>query len=136
MKKGRLFINVINPLIMGGISYYLFFSDVLFVKKIDQFLTKPFHIHVSYGSTFVRLCRFYLLDYLWAYALMNLILLIIGANDRKIIVSILAFIILLELLQVFPFVAGTFDFWDLIVEMLASFLAIFLSRREECNEED
>lgn len=134
MKKEFILLNVIAPVLIGAILYYLFFPEAVFVRLIDNLLGSSYHIPVNVDNILIKLIRFYLLDYLWAYALMSAVILIFK-NDSRVFVIILIFEIFLELIQLLPSIRGTFDVCDIGIEILASILVIKLSRRRFKNEE-
>lgn len=134
MKKEFILLNVIAPVLIGAILYYLFFPEAVFVGLVDNLLGSSYHIPVNVDNVLIKLIRFYLLDFLWAYALMSAVILIFK-NDRRVFVIILIFEIILELIQLHPSIRGTFDVCDIGVEILASILVIKLSRRRFKNEE-
>ena len=134
MKKEFILLNVIAPVLIGAILYYLFFPEAVFMRLIDNLLGSSYHIPVSVDNILIKLIRFYLLDFLWAYALMSAVILIFK-NDRRVFMIILIFEIVLELIQLLPSIRGTFDVCDIGIEILASILAIKLSRRRFKNEE-
>ena len=134
MKKEFILLNVIAPVLIGVILYYLFFPEAVFVRLIDNLLGSSYHIPVNVDNILIKLIRFYLLDFLWAYALMSAVILIFK-NDSRVFVIILIFEIVLELIQLLPSIRGTFDVCDIGIEILASILVIKLSRRRFKNEE-
>ena len=134
MKKEFILLNVIAPVLIGAILYYLFFPKAVFVRLIDNLLGSSYHIPVNVDNILIKLIRFYLLDFLWAYALMSAVILIFK-NDSRVFVIILIFEIVLELIQLLPSIRGTFDVCDIGIEILASILVIKLSRRRFKNEE-
>ena len=134
MKKEFILLNVIAPVLIGAILYYLFFPDAVFVRLIDNLLGSSYHIPVNVDNILIKLIRFYLLDFLWAYALMSAVILIFK-NDSRVFMIILIFEIVLELIQLLPSIRGTFDVCDIGIEILASILVIKLSRRRFKNEE-
>ena len=134
MKKEFILLNVIAPVLIGAILYYLFFPEAVFVRIIDNLLGSSYHIPVNVDNILIKLIRFYLLDFLWAYALMSTVILIFK-NDSRVFVIILIFEIVLELIQLLPSIRGTFDVCDIGIEILASILVIKLSRRRFKNEE-
>lgn len=134
MKKEFILLNVIAPVLIGAILYYLFFPEAVFVRLIDNLLGSSYHIPVNVDNILIKLIRFYLLDFLWAYALMSAVILIFK-NDSRVFVIILIFEIVLELIQLLPSIRGTFDVCDIGIEILASILIIKLSRRRFKNEE-
>ena len=134
MKKEFILLNVIAPVLIGAILYYLFFPEAVFVRLIDNLLGSSYHIPVNVDNILIKLIRFYFLDFLWAYALMSAVILIFK-NDSRVFVIILIFEIFLELIQLLPSIRGTFDVCDIGIEILASILVIKLSRRRFKNEE-
>ena len=134
MKKEFILLNVIAPVLIGAILYYLFFPEAVFVRIIDNLLGSSYHIPVNVDNILIKLIRFYLLDFLWAYALMSTVILIFK-NDSRVFVIILIFEIVLELIQLLPSIRGTFDVCDIGIEILASILVIKLSGRRFKNEE-
>lgn len=134
MKKKFILLNVIAPVLIGAILYYLFFPEAVFVRLIDNLLGSSYHIPVNVDNILIKLIRFYLLDFLWAYALMSAVILIFK-NDSRVFVIILIFEIVLELIQLLPSIRGTFDVCDIGIEILASIFVIKLSRRRFKNEE-
>ena len=134
MKKEFILLNVIAPVLIGAILYYLFFPEAVFVRLIDNLLGSSYHIPVNVDNILIKLIRFYLLDFLWAYALMSAVILIFK-NDSRVFVIILIFEIVLELIQLLPSIRGTFDVCEIGIEILASIFVIKLSRRRFKNEE-
>lgn len=134
MKKEFILLNVIAPVLIGAILYYLFFPEAVFVRLIDNLLGSSYHIPVNVDNILIKPIRFYLLDFLWAYALMSAVILIFK-NDSRVFVIILIFEIVLELIQLLPSIRGTFDVCDIGIEILASIFVIKLSRRRFKNEE-
>ena len=134
MKKEFILLNVIAPVLIGAILYYLFFPEAVFVRLIDNLLGSSYHIPVNVDNILIKLIRFYFLDFLWAYALMSAVILIFK-NDSRVFVIILIFEIVLELIQLLPSIRGTFDVCDIGIEILASILVIKLSRRRFKNED-
>ena len=134
MKKEFILLNVIAPVLIGAILYYLFFPEAVFVRLIDNLLGSSYHIPVNVDNILIKLIRLYLLDFLWAYALMSAVILIFK-NDSRVFVIILIFEIVLELIQLLPSIRGTFDVCDIGIEILASIFVIKLSRRRFKNEE-
>ena len=136
--KNRFFyfiFNVITPLVIGAVLYYIFSPTTLFVSGIDKQLRINCHIAINLDNVICQLMRFYLLDYLWAYALMNFALILFG-DEKRITLSIFIYIIVMELLQIFPALHATFDMCDIGIEIIAGIVAISLFRRRFENEKD
>lgn len=139
-KVKRLFwiINVLAPLLMGALLYYVFSPDVIFVRCIDSFLGRK-GIHINYidyidysGTVILRFVRNYLLDMIWAYTLvfaMSFILCNNAAEIMKMMIIIVCFTVVMEMLQCTNLVNGTFDILDIVVELLAEFIAVFIIKK-------
>lgn len=87
----------------------------------------------------VRFVRFYLLDALWAYALMFCLFIILGntltALKKSIVISVVLSIVM-ELLQLLNVVVGTFDICDIFVEIEAIFIASIIIIKHLKGERD
>jgi hypothetical protein len=84
-----------------------------------------------YGLRTTGLLRNYLPDMLWAYALVFALCFLIGQKEAevfKIFITAAVFSTVLELLQITSYVRGTFDFFDILAEILAEALAVFVIR--------
>ncbi len=117
---GRIAVCVVLPLAVGGLLYYLFCPDVIFVKKIDSVTNINMHVKVSGAlAKPLQIFRNYFFDLLWAYALASMIYLFIENNAHAGIWSICGATLLgalLEVLQLLGVSMGTFDFLDIIIE--------------------
>lgn len=129
--------NIIIPLLCGGLVYLISSPDVIFVNIINTHI-KTITPIVSFNSVVGRFLRNYLLDILWAYALVFAIYFIVDtAEVWRILVLTMVFSIILEAVQVFDFVPGTFDVWDILFEGIAETLAaifIKIMRRQKSYE--
>lgn len=87
----------------------------------------------------VRFVRFYLLDALWAYALMFCLFIILGntltALKKSIVISVVLSIVM-ELLQLLNVVVGTFDICDIFVEIVAIFITSIIIIKHLKGERD
>ena len=134
MKKKYLAINVLVPLLIGAVIYYLFFPKTIFVALIDKFLGFSYHITIN-PNCFVRILRCYLLDFLWAYAFTSFVVWIL--EYKKWVLALTAvFMVSMELLQLFFPALGTFDIFDILAEIVAGIIAVFISRRRIGNEKN
>lgn len=131
MKKNRdrnfLWMNILLPVMVGGITYYLISPEVFFVRQLDALLGSGIHIeNVGSQGTFFRWFRNYALDMLWGYALFFTLHLMVADDTAewwKTFGMAAVFSAGMELLQIMPGVAGTFDVWDIVVEVLAEGIA-------------
>jgi uncharacterized MnhB-related membrane protein len=130
-----LILHMVLPLFFGAAFYYLVAPDVFFVQKIDALLGWGLHFPVTGNRPFLlRLARNYLPDMLWGYALMFALYGILKDNNvaktGKILGLSVFFSLVLELLQLTPFIAGTFDIFDLLAEAGAQSLAAIIINHE------
>jgi len=122
--------NILVPVIIGAVIYYLVSPDVIFVKKSDEILFGGIHVtkEVAYHP-FIRMIRNFLPDMIWAYALTFTVFLIFCNEKKGLLISFIisaVFLILMETVQLLPFVAGTFDVMDIILEILALAVAVMV----------
>lgn len=143
LSKVTVAINAIFPIVVGGVIYYLISPDVIFVKKIDSILGNIINIHVALPDNIITMIiRNYLPDMMWGYALVFALFFIMGnnaANISKIFIMTGVFSAILEMLQILPYIYGTFDIFDICVEVLAEAVAVFIIytiylREESLNE--
>lgn len=129
-EKVFLIINIVTPLLIGVVIYYLISPDVIFVKRIDEVFGKAIHIHCSStNSLTLRFVRNYMPDMMWGYALVFALYFNLGNNTAelmKIFIIAFAFSAVIEILQLTSIVNGTFDVFDIIVEFLAEAAAVFI----------
>ena len=105
------------PLLLGWAIYLLAADTPLAV----------FHLDWQPRGVFFRFVRNYLCDALWAYALTMTVCGILGQTKRAIggtAVLCVATETLLEFAQRLPFVRGTFDGWDIFIQIIATAIAL------------
>ncbi|MGN0411776.1 MAG: hypothetical protein ACI4FV_01970 [Lachnospiraceae bacterium] len=130
MNKKYFVTNVVAPVSIGAIFYYLFFPDTIFVKWIESLFGVSYHILINPDSVFLKITRFYLPDFLWAYALMGAVVCFCG-YEKGYFYSVILFEILLEMLQMLPSTHGTFDICDIFMEVGANILVIKMIKNTE-----
>ena len=132
--KVFLLANMIVPILTGAVIYYVTSPDVIFVRQLDTILGMRVHMYdISYHSTIVRFIRYYALDMLWGYALVFALYFILDNNTAslfKIFVIAYVFSVIIEILQLISFVKGTFDVFDLVVELIAEIAAVFIIKND------
>ncbi len=131
--KTLIILNFAVPLLAGAVFYYLFSPDAVFVKVIDGITGRGVHFPGALRTNGVlRFVRFYLLDALWAYALVFALCFILNNNTAKlwgILGMAFALSASMEILQLTPLAEGTFDFWDILTEALSEVLAVFIIKK-------
>jgi len=135
--KVFLLISAIFPIWLGGIIYYLFCPEVIFVKELDSLLGgRPAFSFGLCQSTILCFLRCYALDCIWAYSLTLILYLIIGNRAHTVGVCLLSSIILgalLEALQLFGIAAGTADLLDVLAEGLGAAVAACIIKKHWRN---
>lgn len=135
MKKTDTIIvlNIMIPIIVGTMIYYVLSPEVIFVKQIDHFIGNGFHISsINTGNILFRFIRNHFLDMLWGYALIFGLFLVSGNNIadlKKIFLTAFLFSAVMEILQMTPVARGTFDIFDILVEFLAEIAAVFIIKK-------
>lgn len=134
MKRVKIItiLNIILPIILGGLIYYLYSPEVWFVKIIDNIIGVKIHLNANRGSFIWDFIRFYLLDMLWAYALVFALFFTMDNNTARLLVIFLltlSFSCMMEILQLISIVNGTFDIMDIVVMLFAEIIAVFVIKR-------
>ena len=133
----QMLFGVLLPIVIAGAVYYIFFPDVWFVRRIDELTGTG--LHLSGGDLFMnrpvyRLLRFYGFDFVWAFSLSNAVRLILGDGKRTRVSAFLtasAAASATEFLQLFQAFPGTFDIWDIAVEIIGAFLATLMIKKQQ-----
>ena len=132
MKKIFIYANISLPILVGSLFYYVPSPQVIFAQNIDGLLGVS--LHVGTENTFVVNLRSYMPDMLWAYALVFSLMLVTGNKTAyvwKMFVIAGMFSTIMEVLQVTGCVKGTFDVMDIIVEIIAELMAVFIIKRHD-----
>lgn len=127
MKNKFMYMNIAVSMILGSLIYYLISPEVIFVEKIDGMT--DWKLHIGYENKAIKIIRSYVPDILWAYALMFSLVVITGnktAGIWKMYVVAVLFSTIIELLQLTGAIKGTFDIADIIVELIAELIAVFI----------
>ena len=126
------------PLVFGGVGYYFFFPEVDFVKVIDSLMNIEKRAVIPLNSLGIKIIRYYGFDFLWAYALMNSLYFILGCDVRAIKYTALLSTVMcvgMEFLQLVSLARGTFDLWDIVVEIMAVVIASLVIKKITLEEE-
>ncbi len=129
--KQRVFLiaNIIIPLVLGGLIYWITSPDTLFVKAFQSiFLEDTIQQEVYVPVGLLKYIRFYFLDMLWGYSLVFALYLLCGnsAGVLRCFLIAVVFSTAMELLQLIPGIMGTFDLLDILVEGVAEGAAAFI----------
>lgn len=129
-KKALLYAaHIIVPLLLGFGIYVHSTGDTYITEALNiilpEFLTSPPKWDAG-SSVLLRVFRFYFCDAAWAYSLTFSAAPFIGAAKAGVIRAIVlcsCFSVLFELMQLNPGFIGTFDPFDLIVEVVSCIVA-------------
>jgi len=123
-------LNIIVPVFLGTILYYVMSPDTIFVKVMDGIIdTDTQRNTIPLQNGFLRFIRFYFLDMCWGYSLLFSLHAILGNNTatlRRVFLIAITFSAVMEGLQLTPLVKGTFDVLDILCECLAEGAAVFI----------
>ncbi len=127
-KKVLVFANIIVPLIIGAILYYIIAPDVIFVRVLSSFFNGDATSISQPETVFDYFVRYYLMDLLWGYALVFALYFCLDNNAAIVRIFIMAFLFstAMELFQLMAIVPGVFDIWDIVIEGLAEAFAAFI----------
>lgn len=136
-------VNIVLPIFIGGIIYYVLSPNVIFVKAIDSMIGGGIHFDISItDNVILNFVRNYFLDMLWSYALVFAVFYLTGndtAHLKKILLLVFAFSAAMELLQLTTVAEGTFDVVDILAELLAEVFAVIIikvtNKKEELKDE-
>lgn len=122
-----MYINISVSMIIGSLIYYLISPEVIFVEKISSMT--GWKVNIGYENNVIKIIRSYVPDILWAYALMFSLVVITGnktAGIWKMYIVAALFSTIIEMLQLTGMFKGTFDIVDIIVELMAEIIAVFI----------
>lgn len=122
-----LILNIILPLMAGGIGYYFLYPSSFLAEIIDRYLKINIHVTLN-DNVFIRLIRNYLLDALWVYSLESALVWISSYNRTSPIFMILSLSsgVIFEFFQLSGIVRGTFDLFDICAEMISVLIGWFI----------
>lgn len=115
-RRRILLLNILIPLLISSLIYYLFCPEVIFVKNI---------VFSIPSNPLFTLVRNYFMDMSWAYALSFSIYYITDNRAKTFTVSAL-FSISVEVLQLTPLINGTFDIVDIFAMVQSICLSILV----------
>lgn len=125
-------INIIIPIVLGTIVYILFREDT-YISIIFMKIMKEVGIEIALphnlDNPIADFARNHLCDILWAYALTFTVVLAGDFQKKQMIIPFIisaVFGISMELLQKFDIITGTFDYWDIVFQVIASVCAIII----------
>lgn len=92
--------------------------------------THKLHIVLPTDLWMLKLFRNFFFDFVWAYSFTFACQLFSDEKSSKLQYAFISFfIIFMEVLQLAPNIPGTFDIWDIVVELFAVVIAANISKR-------
>ena len=133
-------LNIALPLLFG-ITIYLFYRPDTFISDLIFRLLGIRGFSVSnpqtqFGASLVSFVRYFLCDILWAYALTFTCALILGPERPQRLIGLgvsLGLEMMIELFQKFQILRGTFDFLDVLLEFVATLVAVLIIKIFYCR---
>ena len=140
-----LLANILLPIFLGTILYCLISPEVFLVQWLDANLGFNITLENIGGgnldnlvlSVMFRFVRNHLMDMLWAYALVFALGFLLDMDNKtakldlwKIFAITGIFSAITEFCQLLQGVQGTFDHWDILLEILAELLAVFIIKSQ------
>ena len=119
-------INIIIPLFIGFIIY----CTVNKSTYISEILNIPVSINIT--GVFGLFVKCWLCDMLWSYAFVFALSYALSAFRHPVLIAAIISLcigIVLELLQLFGIITGTFDILDIIFELAAVLLSVGVKKR-------
>lgn len=127
MKQNIFYLLNSATALFTGFFIYVFLKSGTFINSFLGFSLNYFP--QSFIGEFV-ICWF--CDFLWAYALIFALYLCLYPFQHKLHISAVCTIIasiVFEVLQLKNIVSGTFDWWDIIIEITAVIIAVVIIKR-------
>ena len=127
-RRRRVFwlVNTLLPLLFGLFIYILYRPDT-YISSVFLRILNTSGIPSEQLSARSAFLRFYLCDILWAYALTFTISFLLGQLKKELFLTAaicVAFEGMIEFMQKWQIIRGTFDWIDLLSEALATMFAI------------
>lgn len=120
-------LNIVLPLVIGTMVY-VYVKPSAPISQLIYFLLHISSPVLQVGPTGIhRFIQYYLCDILWSYSLTFALSLYLG-KDKLLLTYVIAasFSTLVEVLQLLPYVLGSFDIFDIIVQLIACTISIHI----------
>ena len=125
-KKELLFylLNIVVPLLIGTYIYIRYSPNVIFVGYLNNFV----ELKAKELNSATLFLRNYFCDFCWSYSLAFFISFIYYENLSLVYSILIPTTIgsVIELLQLIGFINGTYDLFDIFVELLATLLCFMI----------
>lgn len=128
-KKNRtLFwiVNILAPLVLGLVLYTVMTDDTYVSRWVRSIFSNCDDTVLRPEVGILRFCRNHLCDMCWSYSLVFCVAWILGDGLARLTVSVSVcslFSALMEMLQSSAVFSGTFDVWDIFLEIVSCLIA-------------
>lgn len=126
-----LFANILIPLLIGLVIYLFCYKNTYINTTFESFF--GFSLPYFYfDNIFHRFITCWACDILWAYSLTFSLFLCFKQFNKKFFITgfiSIIFAVILEFLQLTSVINGTFDIWDIIMELSAIIFAVIILKR-------
>ncbi len=139
MKKKKVYgIHIAVSLLMGTVFYLIFSPNTFISQAVFNMTGNGTAAIVTLPDVWwTNVLTWYACDWLWGYALTFVLALILGTSTRGLLetISVAAvFEVIVEWLQRLGIFAGTFDVLDILVEWMATLVAVLVL--QHTNQEE
>ncbi len=135
MKRTAFYlVNILLPLLIGATVYILFRPDTYFSGFVYHLLRFKIGV-LTVPKTLEYVFRNYLPDMTWAYALTFSVSWVLYSCKLRYITTVsVCFCMLFEFSQLFGWLSGTFDYWDITLEICMTALCALIIKSHEAKE--
>lgn len=131
MKKKKIYgIHIGVSLILGAVFYLFFSPDTIVSQMFFHIAGNESVILLTLPDTWwANVANWYVCDWLWGYALTFVLALILGTNTKGLLKTISVagvFEAIVEYMQRIGIFVGTFDVNDILVEWMATLVAVLI----------
>lgn len=119
---------IVVPMLIGSSVYLLFDRNIIIFDKIG-FSSGQYVFFSSVFNCKPAFLRNYLCDFCWSFSLECAVYLFLVKNKKNLIISVIvssSVSVIIEFLQVLKVISGTFDIFDIILEIIAVIAAGFI----------
>ncbi len=129
-EKGRIILNIVFSIVTGILIYLMIDPSAVFIEDIRLITGWDFcQSGITKKIPLVYTIRCYLPDMLWGYALVFALFLSCGRDKKHVkylLLLAVVFSVIMECLQLISVVPGSFDPFDIVVEISSELLALII----------
>ena len=126
-----LFLNIAIPLLIG-LAIYLFCYKNTYINTLFENILKIDFPYIYRDNSFHKCITNWACDILWAYSLTFALFFCFKDFNKPFLITFfvsIVFSVIFECLQLTSIINGTFDIWDIIMELSAILFAVIILKR-------